>query len=407
MDHVTTLPRRTWTERASLALAVILIAVGVASILGWLLHLDRLVEPMEHMAPIMFNEGLCFLAIGLALLGREFGIANAAWAGLVPAVIGLLTAFESFFGLDLRIDELFARDVLLVDTVQPGRGSVMAACCIAVAGATVFWRVTERRARGRLFAEAVSGSVLASVGFSTLLGYPFQLPAVYNWGTNTAMSAVTAAALLVAGMALLTLAWRESQKEEGGPPAWLPMPAVVVSLTMTLIFWIGLQEREMAYLDASTMNASDQIATNVKSAVDQQMNALDRLARNEADNPDTNMAAWTIDAASFFDESKELGCVSISLIDAAGQKLTSRWVYPDQGSAASAGFDHSMDPRRREAIEAARTANAPEVTTTPDSDGKGNPGFSSSSVYTIQPIGGPLALGQGVLNAAIAAVTAG
>jgi putative cell wall-binding protein len=39
--------------------------------------------------------------------------------------------------------------------------------------------------------------------------------------------------------------------------------------------------------------------------------------------------------------------------------------------------------------------------------GKGNPGFSSSSVYTIQPIGGPLALGQGVLNAAIAAVTAG
>jgi hypothetical protein len=32
---------------------------------------------------------------------------------------------------------------------------------------------------------------------------------------------------------------------------------------------------------------------------------------------------------------------------------------------------------------------------------------SSSNVYTIQPIGGPLALGQGVLNAAIAAVTAG
>jgi hypothetical protein len=189
------------------------------------------------------------------------------------------------------------------------------------------------------------------------------------------MSAVTAAALLVAGMALLDLAWRESQKEEGGPPAWLPMPAVVVSLTMTLIFWIGLQEREMAYLDASTMNASDQIATNVKSDVDQQMNALDRLARNEADNPDTTWPRGTIDAASFFDESKELGCVSISLIDAAGQKLTSRWVYPDQGSAASAGFDHSMDPRRREAIEAARTANAPEVTTTPDSDGKGNPGF--------------------------------
>jgi PAS domain S-box-containing protein len=375
MDNVNTLPRRTWPERASLALAVVLIVIGSLSVLGWLLHVDRVVEPMEHMAPIMFNEGLCFLAIGAALLGREYGVAKAAWAGLIPAVLGFLAAFESFTGIDLKIDELFVRDSLLVDTVQPGRGSVMAACCICVAGVTVFWRLSEKRGRERLFAEAVSGSVLASVGFSTLLGYPFQLPAVYNWGTNTAMSAVTAASLLVAGMALLTLAWRESQKEEGGPPAWLPMPAIVVSLTMTLIFWIGLQEREIAYLNASTATAADQVATTIKSAVDQQMNLLDRLARNGADNPDTNMAAWQTDAASFFDESKGLGCVSISLIDAADAKLTSRWVYPIQDNLGLVGYDHATDPRKREAIEAARAKNAPEVTTSPDADGKGNPGF--------------------------------
>ena len=69
--------------------------------------------PIEHKAPIMFNEGLCFLAIGIALLGRELGYRRAVWAGLVPAVIGALTAFEGFSGVDLRIDELFARDALL------------------------------------------------------------------------------------------------------------------------------------------------------------------------------------------------------------------------------------------------------------------------------------------------------
>src|SRR5450432_2721742 len=123
MDHVNTLPRRTWPARASLALAAVLIALGGLGVLGWLLHLDRVVEPMEHMAPIMFNEAVCFLAIGIALLGREFGFVRAAWAGLIAAVLGLLTAFESFAGVNLRIDELFARDTLLVDTVQPGRGS--------------------------------------------------------------------------------------------------------------------------------------------------------------------------------------------------------------------------------------------------------------------------------------------
>jgi PAS domain S-box-containing protein len=375
MDHVNTLPRRSWPERASLAFAAVLVAIGAASILGWFLHVDRLVQPAEHMAPIMFNEGLCFLAVGLALLGREFGIANAAWAGLIAAVFGFLAALESFTGINLRIDEFFARDFLLVDTVQPGRGSVMAACCICVAGITVVWRLSKKHARERLFAEAVSGSVLASVGFSTLLGYPFQLPAVYNWGTNTSMSAITAAALLIAGMALLTLAWRQSQREEGGPPAWLPMPAVVVSLTMTLIFWIGLQEREIAYLNASTATVADQIATTIKSDVDQQMNLLDRLARNGADNPDTNMVAWQTDAASFFDESKGLGCVSISLIDASDTKLTDRWTYPVQEALGAGGEGQSADPRKREAIESARMRNAPEVATSQDADGKNNPGF--------------------------------
>ena len=61
MDHVNTLPRRSWIERVSLALAVILMGIGLVSIFCWFLRLDRLVEPIEHKAPIMFNEGLCFL----------------------------------------------------------------------------------------------------------------------------------------------------------------------------------------------------------------------------------------------------------------------------------------------------------------------------------------------------------
>jgi PAS domain S-box-containing protein len=343
--------------------------------LGWFLHVDRLVQPIEHRAPIMFNEGLCFLAMGFALLGRELGNKKSAWAGLVPGAIGILTGVEGFFGFDFKIDEFFARDTLLIDTVQPGRGSIMAACCIGVAGVTIFWRILEKRDRERLFAEAVSGSVLASVGFSTLLGYAFDMPAVYNWGTNTAMSVVTAAALLVAGSALLVLAWRESVQEEGGPPAWLPMPAVIGSLTATLIFWIGLQEREMDYLDGKTSTAADQAASTIKSLLDQQSNLVDRLARNGADNPDTNLVAWQTDAASLFDESKELGCVSISLIDTSDAKRTTRWVYPVQENLGSIGFEHSSELRRREAIEASRIKNIPEIATFAEAGGKKNPGF--------------------------------
>ncbi len=370
MDHVNTLPRRSWIERVSLALAVILMGIGLVSIFCWFLRLDRLVEPIEHKAPIMFNEGLCFLALGAALLGRELKSPRAAWAALGAAVVGGLTALEGILGIDLKIDELLARDSLLVDTVQPGRGSVIAACCITAAGVALFWRISEKRARERLFAEAVSGSVLASVGFSTILGYAFELPAVYNWGTNTALSVATAAALLAAGLALLVLAWRESLKDEGGPPAWMPMPFVIGSLTLTLIFWIGLRDSEMSNLDAKTAAAADQVATSIKSAIDQQMNMLDRMARNGADNPDTNLVAWQTDAASLFDDAKELGCDSISLIDVVDTRLLTRWVYPTPDKAPAVKFDHALDTRRREAIETARAKNGPELTSLSEAIGK-------------------------------------
>ena len=153
------------------------------------------------------------------------------------------------------------------------------------------------------------------MGFSTLLGYLFDLSAVYNWGTNTAISVVAGAALLVAGLALLTLAWRETMKNEGGPPAWLPMPAVIGCLTLTLIFWIGLRANEMIFLGAKSATARDQFATMIYSDLDQQTNAMDRLARNGTDNPDNNLVAWQTDAAQLFDESRDLGCVSISFVD--------------------------------------------------------------------------------------------
>jgi PAS domain S-box-containing protein len=373
MDHVTTLPRRSWTERASLALAAILVVIGACGLSGWFLHIDFLVEPFAHQAPMKVNEALCFLGIGLALAGREFGIRKAALAALLPLLIGAATAAEGLFGADFRIDELLARDWMLIDTVQPGRGAIMASACIAIASATLFWRISPRQARGRLFAEAVSGSILASVGFSTLLGYIFELPAVYNWGTSTAISAVTGIALLVAGIALLTLAWRESQRSEGGPPAWLPMPAVIGCLTLTLIFWIGLKEREMVFLGAKSATALDQFAARIVSEIDQQTNAVDRLARDETDSPDKNMAAWQTDAARLFDESKDFGCVSISLI---GSDLRANWTYPAQDNGGASGFDHGEDSKRHDAIESAHAKDAPDICASVSIGGKANQGFA-------------------------------
>jgi PAS domain S-box-containing protein len=333
--------------------------------------------PQFAPSPIKANEGLCFLGLGIALIGREIGNKRAPWAAGLAALVTFITLLEWAFRIDLRVDELLAKDSLLIETLYPGRGSIMSLGCIFLAGLTLTWRLTEKRGRERLFAEAVSGSILSSVGFASLLGYAFSLPAVYDWGTSTAMSALTAAGLLVTGTALLVLAWRESLKNEGGFPAWLPMPAVIGSVTLTLIFWVGLHQREMSILETKAVTARDQIATTVKAEIDQQANAIDRLARAENDNPDNNLAAWQTDVAVVYEQSKEIGCTSIALIgrSPSDQHLRSVWVYPDQEKAASLRFDHSIDPKRMEAISAADATKAPSLATLPEVGDKRTWGF--------------------------------
>ena len=138
----------------------------------------------------------------------------------------------------------------------------------------------------------------------------------------------------------------------------------------------------MIYMAQATDSAADQIATYIKSDVDQETNLVDRLARNSADNPDSNLAAWQIDAASLFDDAKDAGCVSIALVDVNGEKFTNRWVYPTKENVGLVGFDQGSDPRRHDALEMARDKNGPVISTGSEIGGKKNLGF-----VVLAPIG--------------------
>ena len=362
MQSLPTLPRRSWLERASLALASALVVFGAVSTLGWWLRVEELLQPVAGMAPIKLNGALGFLVLGLVLLALEFGQRRLAWFALAPAVLGALTLGETIFHRDWRIDELLATDFLLVDTEQPGRMSTIMAMCLLLGGLSLAWRAVERGARARLFAEAVTGSVIASAGFSTVLGYFAGLSAVYSWGTATATAPVSAVCLMLLGLALTALAWRETMKTEGGPPAWSPMPAVIFCLTLTVILWIGLRARERGFIDTTTQNAMRELATAINAEIDAQANQFERLARGWAARTEDSTEVWQLDAMQQMSASKSgpLGCLSIAYVD--GASLRTLWIYPLNGNEAAIKFDHRAVEERAVAIEAARKAGAPAIT---------------------------------------------
>ena len=352
--------------------------LGAVSILGWMLRIDSLVQPLADCAAFKINNAISVLALGLALLGVEMKWPQTVWVALVPAIISALTLTEIVFRIDLRIGEFLVHDHLLADSAQPGRMSGMSACCLLLASLTLLWRGTSRGAQSRLFAEAVVGSIAASAGFSTLLGYATSLPAVYRWGTNTATAPSGALALLLLGSAILLLSWRETLRIEGGPPAWSPMPAVIACLTLTIILWIGLRERELAYLGAKTQTSMDTLATTINFELDRQATVIERLARTWGDLPTNSAVVWEADADRQFKESSAaLGCLSISVVSTT---LKTVWVYPEEknNNRAMVQFDHLNDEVRRRALEDARLSLRPVISNSieyhgrsRDADGKG------------------------------------
>jgi PAS domain S-box-containing protein len=370
MASLSTLPRRSWLERVSLLLAGLLVLFGTVTLLGWWLHVDEVLRlstnlaPMKgNLAPMKANSALGFVLLGAVLFAIAAGSRKLALLALVPALIGLATLFETITGTNLLIDELLVRDHLLIDTDQPGRMSALVAACLVLSGLSLAWRAFDRAVEARLFAEAVTGSILSAAGFSTLLGYVANLPAVYNWGTTTATPPVAAACLLLVGSALIVLAWRSSIRSEGGPPSWAPMPAVIGCLTLTVILWVGLRDRERTILSQRTHSSLTQLGLQISNTLDTQTTQVERLARKWGENADAIRTILEADAAATMALADEYGCVKIAFIDPA---LRTSWVHPFAGNEASVGFEHRTVEERRNALEIARRANngAPVLSST-------------------------------------------
>jgi PAS domain-containing protein len=344
-----TLPRRTWLERVSIALAGLLALVGGAGMVGWWLQIDWFVQPWSNVTPFRAEETICFFVLGMVLLLREIGWRKAAWLALIPAAISFLILGGSFFNRDLRIRTFLVNGQLFTPGTS-SRIAVMAACCIALGAIALIWHAFGRRKPARLFFEAVSGSALTAVGFSTLLGYSTDLSTIYNWGSSTPICPFSAASFLLLGLALLLLAWRANVVTERGPPAWAPIPAIIGCLTLTLILWLGLHGRELTYLNDKTAGEMDRLVTALGDQIKTQTNNFNFLARGWSDKP-LNLEGYADEANLLMHrpDIRDNGCVSISHVDPESRLVQE--LNPDRSfkdDLALASSNRNPDVRSRE-----------------------------------------------------------
>lgn len=370
MESLSTLPRTTWSERASFALGCLLTLMGGLACVGWFIRNPLLIQFFTDVTPIKFNGALSLLLIGISLLGIAFRSSHSHWIALFPGLLNLLTFLQEQLNQTWQLEGIFLGDHMLNNTTYGGATPMVITLCLGLVSLTLFWRGFPLIPQHRLFFMAVVGSVCLSVGLSTILGYAASLPAVYMWGATVAAAPITAVGVLLSGLALLVIAWRESSQASSGPPRWAPMPAVISCLTLTLVLWIGLRERELVYLGAKTQSAVDRIAIAINSEFENQTKDVEKLARRWGETNQSNPVIWEADAHTQMSTSKELGCESISYVNT---QLRTIWVYPMEGNEAQISFDHGSVPERNDAIQASVRGgvSSVKITATTDISGKG------------------------------------
>jgi two-component system sensor histidine kinase/response regulator len=216
-------PARPWTTRLALGSGIFVATLGLIVLTGWFSHTPALVQLLPHLPATTRNAASCFLLCGVAMVVIAVDgprLAIAICAGAVGAV-SVLTIFEFVAGVNVGIDELLGPSYVNVKLSSPGRMSPPGSICFALAsaGLALAPRILSKRSALWL---GLNGSVIASVGMATTMGFALGSSDAFGWGNMTRLALHTAIGLWVLGGGIVALAWRV-EADQPGTPDWLPI----------------------------------------------------------------------------------------------------------------------------------------------------------------------------------------
>ena len=216
-------------------------ALGGLVVAGWLTVAVALIQVLPGFPPMQYNTALGFMICGAALLSAALDLRRpTALLGGLSGTIGLATLIQHLFETDLGIDQLLVETYIWTGVPDPGRMGPNSALCLTLIGAgliTLAWRPAGWRHH---VCPALLGAIVIALGTAALVGYAAGVPGAYGWSGHNPMAVHTAIGFTLLGGGIAGLAWNTAYHETGEAPAWLPVLAAAVVLTVTICMWYAL-----------------------------------------------------------------------------------------------------------------------------------------------------------------------
>jgi PAS domain S-box-containing protein len=217
-------------------------ALGGLVVAGWLTVAVALIQVLPGFPPMQYNTALGFMICGAALLSAALDLTRpTALLGGLSGTIGLATLAQHLFQTDLGIDQLLVETYIWTGVPDPGRMGPNSAVCLTLIGAGLIALSLRPHGWRHHVYPALLGAIVIALGTAALVGYATGMPGAYGWSGHNPMAVHTAIGFTLLGGGIAGLSWNAAYHETGEAPAWLPVLAAAVVLTVTLCMWYAVK----------------------------------------------------------------------------------------------------------------------------------------------------------------------
>ncbi len=215
--------------RLSRVLALVVAAIAVSVLVGWILQVEVLVTVLPGLTSMKLNTALCLLALAVST-GRL--VPGHRWLPVPVVVLTLATLAEHVSGASLGIDELLVDDFTHTAGANlPGRMAITTAIALTALAVALL-----AQDRGRVRTPQVLSALTFVVGFVAVLGYAYGVSSLYAVVAYSTVALHTAVVLVLLAVAVLA-------RQPGGCVPWLLEgrdPGAVVGRMLVPIALVGL-----------------------------------------------------------------------------------------------------------------------------------------------------------------------
>ncbi|MFN8376096.1 MAG: hypothetical protein U0694_24875 [Anaerolineae bacterium] len=185
-------------QSLSRAAASLVILIGCIVIAGWIFHIEILKSLLPGLTTMKFNTALGFILAGSGVLTLHTRPRLTQVIASALLLLALSSLSQYLFQWNLNIDEFFVRDLTAAPNTFPGRMSVVTAVNFSLTSGALL--LITRRRYG--FAQITMIGV-AFFSFLVLLGYFYNVEALYGVFIFTSVALHTAVAFVLLSLGLV------------------------------------------------------------------------------------------------------------------------------------------------------------------------------------------------------------